>query len=62
MLLEKCPYCGSTLFEKFKPEKGNVMFISSADTETKQIFSDSGFICDLFVCNNCGNIHLKMKQ
>ena len=62
MLNETCPYCKHVGFSKAKPQKGNAFFIGSANTETKEIFADTGFIFDLYVCNHCGNIRLKMKQ
>lgn len=62
MTNQQCPYCKNTGFSKSEPDKGDVYFISSADTKTKQIFPDNGFICELYVCNHCGNIQLKMKQ
>ncbi len=62
MLNEQCPYCKNVGFSKVKPEKGNVFFLGTANSETKQIFADTGFICELYVCNHCGEIRLKMKQ
>lgn len=58
----KCPYCGSTTFDKFIPRKGDKMFIGSADTKTGVIYADDGFICDLYVCKECGNVHLQLGK
>lgn len=60
-IIEKCPYCNNASFEKFTPPVGDKMFICSADTKTKAIHPDQGFICDLYVCKCCGNVHLKLQ-
>lgn len=62
MILMKCPYCGNESFEKFNPPKGDKMFIGCANTKTHEIFIDNGFICDLYVCTVCGNVHLKLEK
>lgn len=62
MLNQECPCCKQNSLSKSNPRQGNVYFIGSADTQTKQIFADNGFICDLYVCSHCGSIQLKMVQ
>lgn len=62
MHIEKCPYCRNSTFDKFVPPSGNKVFIGSADTQTRKIYVDKGFICDLYVCTNCGNVHLKLEK
>lgn len=57
----KCPYCGSTDFQKIDPPNGDTFFLMSVNRETMRTNPIEGAFIDAYACFDCKGIVLKSE-
>lgn len=56
--MEKCPYCGSSNFQKLDPPNGDTFFLMSADRNNLTKNTLDGAYINAFGCYDCKGIKL----